>query len=102
MGQSSARLTFPSCPFGRTTFDGVRMSTLADRKRNLGRVPVKWIVLAAYVLLVLVSRWVTSADRQPKPELAHAIELAQVGPAGAAGALPIVVLPSLPARGEQD
>ena len=78
------------------------MSTLADRKRNLGRVPVKWIVLAAYVLLVLVSRWVTSADRQPKPELAHAIELAQVGPAGAAGALPIVVLPSLPARGEQD
>ena len=102
MGQSSARLTFPSCPFGRTTFDGVRMSTLADRKRNLGRVPVKWIVLAAYVLLVLVSRWVTSADRQPKPALAHAIELAQVGPAGAAGALPIVVLPSLPARGEQD
>jgi pimeloyl-ACP methyl ester carboxylesterase len=78
------------------------MSTLADRKRNLGRVPVKWIVLAAYVLLVLVSRWVTSADRQPKPALAHAIELAQVGPAGAAGALPIVVLPSLPARGEQD
>ena len=102
MGQSSPRLTFPSCPFGRTTFDGVRMSTLADRKRNLGRVPVKWIVLAAYVLLVLVSRWVTSADRQPKPALAHAIELAQVGPAGAAGALPIVVLPSLPARGEQD
>jgi len=102
MGQSSPRLTFPSCPFGRTTFDGVRMSTLADRKRNLGRVPVKWIVLAAYVLLVLVSRWVTSADRQPKAEFAHAIELAQVGPAGAAGALPIVVLPSLPARGEQD
>ena len=102
MGQSSPRLTFPSCPFGRTTFDGVRMSTLADRKRNLGRVPVKWIVLAAYVLLVLVSRWVTSADRQPKAALAHTIELAQVGPAGAAGALPIVVLPSLPARGEQD
>ena len=102
MGQSSPRLTFPSCPFGRTTFDGVRMSTLADRKRNLGRVPVKWIVLAAYVLLVLVSRWVTSADRQPKAEFAHTIELAQVGPAGAAGALPIVVLPSLPARGEQD
>ena len=102
MGQSSARLTFPSCPFGRTTFDGVRMSTLAARMRNLGRVPVKWIVLAAYVLLVLVSRWVTSADRQPKAALAHTIELAQVGPAGAAGALPIVVLPSLPARGEQD
>ena len=50
------------------------MSTLADRKRNLGRVPVKWIVLAAYVLLVLVSRWVTSADRLPNPELAHRVE----------------------------
>jgi len=78
------------------------MSTLADRKRNLGRVPVKWIVLAAYIFLVLVSRWVTSSDRLPKPELAHAIELAQVGAAGAPGALPVVVLPSLPARGEQD
>ena len=78
------------------------MSTLADRKRNLGRVPVKWIVLAAYVFLVLVSRWVTSADRLPKPELAQAIELAQVGPVGAPGALPVVVLSSLPARGEQD
>ena len=52
------------------------MSTLADRKRNLGRVPVKWIVLAAYILLVLVSRWVTSADRQPKPELAQRVVLA--------------------------
>jgi membrane protein DedA with SNARE-associated domain/pimeloyl-ACP methyl ester carboxylesterase len=78
------------------------MSTLADRKRNLGRVPVKWIVLAAYVLLVLVSRWVTSSDRLPKPELAHAIEVAQVGAAGASGALPVVVIPSLPDRGEQD
>jgi len=44
------------------------MSTLAERKRNLGRVPVKWIVLAAYVFLVLVSRWVTSADRLPNSE----------------------------------
>jgi hypothetical protein len=77
------------------------MPTLAERKRNLGRVPVKWIVLAAYVLLVLVSRWVTSADRQPKPELAHAIEVAKVGPPGPAGALPVVVMPSLPDRGEQ-
>ena len=56
------------------------MSTLADRKRNLGRVPVKWIVLAAYILLVLVSRWVTSADRQPKPELAQRVETAQYRP----------------------
>ena len=76
------------------------MPTLADRKRNLGRVPVKWIVLAAYVLLVLVSRWVTSAERQPKPELAHAVEVAKVGPAGPAGALPVVVVPSLPDQGE--
>jgi membrane protein DedA with SNARE-associated domain/pimeloyl-ACP methyl ester carboxylesterase len=78
------------------------MSTLADRKRNLGRVPVKWIVLAAYVLLVLVSRWVTSADRQPKPELARAIEVAQVGSVGASGELPVVVVPSLPDRGEHE
>ena len=78
------------------------MPTLAERKRNLGRVPVKWIVLAAYVLLVLISRWATSADRQPKPELAHAIEVAQVGPSGPAGALPVVVMPGLPDRGEHD
>jgi hypothetical protein len=77
------------------------MSTTAERKRNLGRVPVKWIVLAIYVLLVLVSRWVTSADRQPSPELAHAIQIGSANPAPSSGALPVVVVPSLPDRGEQ-
>lgn len=75
------------------------MPTLADRKRNLGRVPVKWIVLAAYVLLVLVSRWVTSADRQPKPELAHRVDFEPLGDPQGRSALPIVVIPHLPDGG---
>jgi membrane protein DedA with SNARE-associated domain/pimeloyl-ACP methyl ester carboxylesterase len=78
------------------------MPTSAERKRNLGRVPVKWIVLSAYVLLVAISRWVTADERQPKPELAHAVEVAKVGSVAASGALPVVVVPSLPDRGEHD
>jgi len=78
------------------------MSTSAERKRNLGRVPVKWIVLACYVLLVLVSRWVTSGERDPKPAQAHAIQVAQVGSVGVSGELPVVVVPSLPDRGEHE
>ncbi|NBV49217.1 MAG: alpha/beta fold hydrolase, partial [Verrucomicrobia bacterium] len=77
------------------------MSTSAERKRNLGRVPVKWIVLAAYVLLVLVSRWVTSADRQPNAELAHRVEFHQVSPAQVRDALPVVVIPRLPDGGHE-
>ena len=77
------------------------MSTLADRKRNLGRVPVKWIVLAAYVLLVLVSRWVTSADRLPKPALAQAIEVSPIGGPAVSDALPVVVIPRLPDGGHE-
>ncbi len=76
------------------------MSTSAERKRNLGRVPVKWIVLAAYVLLVVVSRWVTSDARQPKPAQAHLVESYPLGaPEGRAG-LPIVVIPRLPDHGD--
>ena len=76
------------------------MSTSAERKRNLGRVPVKWIVLVCYVLLVIVSRWVTSGDREPKPELAHAVQIESTNPAPSSSALPVVVVPSLPDRGE--
>ena len=76
------------------------MSTLAERKRNLGRVPVKWIVLAAYVLLVLVSRLVTSADRLPRADQAHSIEVRPVGGTAAGDALPVVVIPRLPDGGE--
>ena len=75
------------------------MSTLADRKRNLGRVPVKWIVLAAYILLVLVSRWVTSADRLPKPELAQRVEFTPLGSPQGRAALPVIVIPRLPDGG---
>ncbi|MDP5019925.1 MAG: alpha/beta hydrolase, partial [Opitutales bacterium] len=75
------------------------MSTLADRKRNLGRVPVKWIVLAAYILLVLVSRWVTSSDRQPKPELAQRVEFTPLGSPPGHTALPVIVIPRLPDGG---
>ncbi|MEY3449716.1 MAG: hypothetical protein RL749_1337, partial [Verrucomicrobiota bacterium] len=77
------------------------MSTSAERKRNLGRVPVKWIVLAAYVLLVLVSRWVTSADRQPKAKLAHQVEFHQISAAQVRDALPVVVIPRLPDGGHE-
>ncbi|MEY3957690.1 MAG: hypothetical protein RJA37_293, partial [Verrucomicrobiota bacterium] len=76
------------------------MSTFAERKRTIRRVPVKWIVLAAYVLLVLLSRWVTSADRQAKPEKAHRVELRQI-PAASEKALPIVVIPRLPDGGRE-
>ena len=76
------------------------MSTFAERKRTIRRVPVKWIVLAAYVLLVLLSRWVTSADRQAKPEKAHRVELRQI-PAVSEKALPIVVIPRLPDGGRE-
>jgi len=75
------------------------MSTSAERKRNLGRVPVKWIVLACYVLLVFVSRWVTSADRQPSLELAHTVQIESATAAPSSGALPVVVVPSLPDHG---
>ena len=75
------------------------MSTLADRKRNLGRVPVKWIVLAAYILLVLVSRWVTSADRVPNPELAQRVEFNPHGYPEDSAALPVIVIPRLPDGG---
>ena len=78
------------------------MSSFAERKRTIRRVPGKWVALAAYVLAVFVSRWVTSEDRQPRPELAHAIEVAQVGPAGSKGELPVVVVPSLPDRGGRE
>ena len=77
------------------------MSTTAERKRNFGRVPGKWIVLAAYVLLVLVSRWVTSADRQPRAELAHKVEFHQVSAAQVRDALPVVVIPRLPDGGHE-
>ncbi|MEY2822327.1 MAG: hypothetical protein RL105_1899 [Verrucomicrobiota bacterium] len=76
------------------------MTTFAERKRTIRRVPVKWIVLAAYVLLVLLSRWVTSADRQAKPEKAHRVELRQI-PAASEKALPIVVIPRLPDGGRE-
>jgi pimeloyl-ACP methyl ester carboxylesterase len=75
------------------------MPTSAERKRNLGRVPVKWIVLAAYVLLVLISRWVTSGDREPKPELAHQVEFKPLGSPQGRTALPVIVIPHLPDGG---
>ncbi len=75
------------------------MSTIAERKRNFGRVPVKWIVLACYVLLVLVSRWVTSADRVPNPELAQRVEFTPLGSPPGHTALPVIVIPRLPDGG---
>lgn len=77
------------------------MSSFAERKRTIRRVPGKWVALAAYVLAVLVSRWVTSEDRQPRPELARAIEVTRLSPAGTDGMLPVVVVPSLPDHGER-
>lgn len=76
------------------------MSTFAERKRTIRRVPGKWIFLAAYVLLVLVSRWVTAEDRQPRPELAHAVQVETPKRATSAGALPVIVVPALPDRGD--
>ena len=75
------------------------MSTLADRKRNFGRVPAKWVVLAAYVLLVLASRWATSADRLPKSKQAQRVEIQALADAPGRAALPIVVIPRLPDGG---
>ncbi len=76
------------------------MSTFAERKRTMRRIPLKWIVLAAYVLLVLVSRWVTSSDRQARPEKAHRVDLRTI-PAASEKSLPIVVIPRLPDGGRE-
>ena len=75
------------------------MSTFAERKRTIRRVPVKWILFAAYLLLVLVSRWVTAEDRRPRPERARAIACSQVSRGEGAAALPVVVIPRLPDGG---
>ncbi|NBV49305.1 MAG: alpha/beta fold hydrolase, partial [Verrucomicrobia bacterium] len=55
----------------------------------------------AYVLLVLLSRWVTSADRQPNSEQAQRVEFRPVGSPQAREALPVVVIPRLPDGGAE-
>ncbi|MGA0132840.1 MAG: alpha/beta fold hydrolase [Opitutales bacterium] len=79
------------------------MSTTADRKRSARRIPGKWVILGAYLLAVLLSRWVTAEDRLPKPERVRAISFERVLPAfsmAPSGALPVVVVPRLPDDGE--